>query len=191
MKSKIVYLSFFFIVLVPTTRQLKAQSFMHGYGATIGLLFGNDEFKNNITVMTTNATYMPRLVFGGNERSSFSLGAPVSAGIGLAQDFFGGTSLYYGGDIPVVFDYNHGRKSSRENEDRFGWYVGTGFSYTLTYFSDSDENLNSYGPLIRAGIRFGAGSKNPDRATTIGFSFKPGLEKTKYKTFGIAVLTEL
>ncbi|HNR18026.1 MAG TPA: hypothetical protein PKG90_15265 [Chitinophagaceae bacterium] len=173
-----------------------SQTFMHGLGATVNVMtakINNPSERYTATVSFTNFTYMPRLIFGEKESSSFSLGFPVSAGVGFGSDVFGESHIYYGGELPLVFDFNKGRKSSPDNEDNFGWYIGTGFSYTLTNWTTggSTDKLNSYGPLLRFGVRFGGGSNHPERATTVGLSFKPGLEEAKFKTFGIVVLMEL
>ena len=173
-----------------------SQTFMHGLGATVNVMtakINNPSERYTATVSFTNFTYMPRLIFGEKESSSFSLGFPVSAGVGFGSDVFGESHIYYGGELPLVFDFNKGRKSSPDNEDNFGWYIGTGFSYTLTNWTTggSTDKLNSYGPLLRFGVRFGGGSNHPERATTVGLSFKPGLEEAKFKTIGIVVLMEL
>ena len=172
-----------------------SQTFMHGLGATINVMtakIDNHSEQYTATMAFTNFTFMPRLLFGEKENSSFSLGSPVSVGVGFAKDFYGDTHIYYGGELPLVIDFNKGRKSTPDNEDSFGWYIGSGFSYTLTNWTDgnSTEKLNSYGPLVRFGVRFGGGSNHPERATTVGLSFRPGMENTRFKTLGIAVLTE-
>ncbi|HSU28164.1 MAG TPA: hypothetical protein VLJ68_07270 [Chitinophagaceae bacterium] len=171
-----------------------AQTFMHGFGATISIMIDKvtspPGTKYTNAVSFSNLTYFPRFNLTESANTSLSIGAPIGAGIGF--DVEGGT-IYYGVDLPLVVDFNMGRKSSYENEDRFGWYIGGGFGYMLTNWTDgsSTEKLNSYGPLIRTGIRFGAGRKNPDKAVTMGFYFKPGLERSKIISFGVAVLTEL
>jgi hypothetical protein len=110
----------------------------------------------------------------------------------LPEIFGGETTIYYGVDPPIPMDFNIGRKSTNDNEERVGWYFGAGFSYTLTNWTDgsSTEKLNSYGPLFRGDIRLGVGRNNPNKVFSIGLSFKPGLEKTKFKAIGIAVLNE-
>lgn len=174
-----------------------AQTFLQGLGATVSVMTADIRTAGSsytATVAFTNFTYFPRYTLTESENSSVSIGIPIGGGIGIADGSGGGdASLYYGFDFPLVIDFNKGRKSTYENEERFGWYFGAGFGYMLTSWTDgySSQKLNSYGPIARAGIRFGAGANNPDKATTLGLYFKPGLEKHKFKTFGIAVLTEL
>jgi hypothetical protein len=192
MSEKSIFVFFFSF---PAFTAIKGQSFMHGAGATVSVMTANISTPNaryTATVLFTNFTYFPRFTFGEKEHSSLSIGVPVGAGIGFNNGGSANASVYYGFDLPLVVDFNGGRKSSPDNEDRFGWYAGAGFGYALTNWTDgsSTEKLNSYGPLFRTGIRFGGGSNRPERATTVGFFFKPGLEKTKFKTFGIAALTE-
>lgn len=184
------------LVFIFTFSAGKSQNFMHGAGATISIMTANISTpfqRYTATVSFTNLTYYPRYTLTESDRTSLSIGAPVGAGVGFSTGGGSGdASVYYGFDLPVVIDYNIGRKSTIENEDSFGWYIGTGFGYQYTNWTDgsSTDKLNSYGPLLRAGIRFGSGANWPDRATTVGFSFKPGLDKNKFKTFGIAALME-
>lgn len=175
--------------LLLTISSSQAQ-FMHGFGGTINYQFMQDEDKNSEFILMSNLTYSPRLVFGANERSSFSLGLPISAGIGLVNDGYGG--IYYGGELPLVFDVNMGRKSSPVNEDSFGWYTGAGFSYRFTWLSDGEEaeRFHSYGPVFRLGMRVGNNRNNPDKAMSIGLSVKVGLEEEKWKTFGLSFIQE-
>jgi hypothetical protein len=73
---------------------------------------------------------------------------------------------------------------------------GVGFGYnkiTISKTSNSNFTGVSYGPLFRAGIRFG-NKKNSswgDKAIDVNFYFKQGLEKEKYVSFGSAVLINL
>ena len=170
------------------------QSFMHGIGPTFSVMAGrvhNPGESYDAAVAFTNFTWFPRLNLSESDRSSLSIGVPIGAGVGFANG--GSEGLYIGFDLPLAIDYNRGRKSTYENESRVGWYIGTGFSYTFTFWTggySSSNKLVSYGPLLRTGIRFGAGSKHPDKATTLGFYFRPGLDKDKLKTGGIAVLIE-
>jgi hypothetical protein len=173
-----------------------AQAFMQSAGVNFSIMTAKIATASNrytATVSFANLTYFPKFTVTESENSSVSIGIPVGLGIGIASDVLGGeTTVYYGVDLPLAVDFNMGRKSTNENEDGFGWYIGSGFGYTLTNWTDgsSTEKLNSYGPLFRAGVRFTAGSDHPEWATTVGLSFKPGLESTKFKTFGIGVFID-
>jgi hypothetical protein len=167
---------------------------MHSAGVNFNFMTyreTSDFGSNNFSILFTNLTWFPRYNLTASENSSISVGLPLGAGVGIANDFYGGASLYYGFDFPLVIDYNIGFKSSPDNENKPGVYFGTGFGYTLTNWTDgsSTQNLNSYGPLLRGGMRFGAATQNhPDWGMTIGLSYKLGLEERKSKTYGIIVL---
>ena len=171
----------------------KAQSFMHSAGLTWNLLnltTSNTANSNQTTALFTNFTWFPRYILVSGDYNSLTVGMPLGAGIGIASSYYG-ASLYYGFDFPLVLDYNFGMKSTPGNFDKPGGYFGAGFGYTLTNWTDggSSDHQNSYGPIFRGGIRFGAGErKHPDWGITIGLSYKLGLESAKNKTYGITVL---
>lgn len=187
----------FLLIISLTGYGTFAQHFMQSAGIAFSILTGKISTpaeSYTATVSFANFTYFPKFTVTESENSSISIGIPFGLGVGIATSTgYGETSVYYGGDLPLVIDYNRGKKSTNDNDDKFGWYVGTGFGYALTNWTDgsSTAKLNSYGPLIRAGIRLTGGSSNhPTRATTVGFSFKTGLESTKFKTIGIAAMIE-
>ncbi len=145
--------------------------------------------ENNYAALFTNFTWFSRYNLAETDNTSLSIGAPLGAGIGIANGSYS-PSVYFGFDIPLVLDYNIGFKSSHENENKPGFYFGTGFGYTITNWTDgsSMESLSTYGPLLRGGIRIGGGTENhPERGTAIALSFKWGLEEQKSKTYGIGV----
>jgi hypothetical protein len=171
----------------------KAQSFMHSAGVNFSIMnakINNNTGKYSLTTAFTNLTYFPRLNLMEAENSSVSIGAPVGAGIGISQT--GDASLYWGFDLPAVIDYNIGKKSSAENEQGFGGYFGGGFGYTFTNWSDgsSTNKINSYGPILRGGVRFGTFDNSPNVGICIGLSYKIGLETEKFRTYGIQVLAD-
>lgn len=173
---------------------IKAQSFMHSAGLNfilMNLKTTNATNSNQTTAFFTNLVWFPRYIIAGGDHQSLTVGLPIGAGIGIASSLYNDASLYYGFDFPLVLDYNFGMKSTPENADKPGAYLGAGFGYTITNWTDgsSTENQNSYGPIFRGGIRFGAGErKHPDWGLTIGLSYKIGLETAKNKTYGLAVL---
>ena len=176
----------------------QTQNFMHGAGVNFFFMANKTAVSpgiyNNNLLFFTNLTYFPKFTLTESENSSVSVGIPLGAGIGLVRDGGGDYgSVYYGFDFPLVIDYNMGCKATAEMDEGFGWYIGAGFGYTLTNWTDgsSTEKSNSYGPLLRSGVRFGLNDdRHPERALTIALFFKPGLEKAKFKTYGIGVITE-
>jgi len=172
------------------------QSFMQSAGFTINVMHTNGSASNgnqSLTFAFSNLTYFPKLSFAETESSSLSIGAPLSVGIGRSSNLSadGSSGLYWGFDAPMVLDFNIGAKSTRENEDKFGGYFGGGFGYShssWTYYGYTDFKANSYGPIIRGGVRFGFPSAN--LGVTIGLSYKIGLETEKYGTYGLALLAD-
>ena len=176
---------------------VRGQEFMQSAGVAFSIMntqITNQYEKYSSTLEFANLTYFPRYIFTESENSSFSGGIPIGLGLGFASSAAGGNDgVYWGLDLPAVFDYNIGRRSTSSNDSKFGTYFGAGFGYTFTNWSDgsSTQHVNSYGPIIRTGIRFGVGDEqHPDWALSIGLSFKYGLEVENYKTYGISVMID-
>lgn len=169
---------------------------MHSLGATPTLLVGKDNPStgtDQFTLFQTVVTYFPRFNFISNENSSVSVGAPVGVGFGLVNDGYGSTAgVSFAYDLPAVVDYNFGCKSTPESESNFGGYAGAGFGYFNVKISQSSfGNFTgaTYGPIFRAGLRFGSSSENwGGHGLTIGFHYKIGMEKSKITSYGIAAL---
>lgn len=100
--------------------------------------------------------------------------------------------IYFGYDLSVVTDYNFGTKSSPDNEDNFGGYFGAGFGNMHTNYNTGGgaNNVNSYGPLVRGGLRFTFANDN-NRTLSVGAYYKKGMEKDKFNTVGFNVLYDL
>lgn len=188
-KIAVLIISIFFLYLKGST-----QSFMQSVGANISMLFAkiNTQYENYSFVMQVNHfSYFPRVNLSESENSSFSIGVPVGAGIGILTSGGNAQGISWGFNIPVVADYNFGCKSTPDNPNKFGGYFGGGFGYMYTAWNagDGTENANSYGPIGRCGLRFGSASGNWNM--TIGIFLKLGLESTKYKTAGFNILADL
>ena len=172
-----------------------AQSFMQAYGLTPVLLLGKDEFSNKFNLYQTNFTYFPRYNFIQNSNSSVSVGAPVGIGFGVANNDSGDPGFVFAFDLPAVIDYNIGCKSTPDNERYFGGYLGAGFGYyhvSVSGSSYSNFNGNTYGPIVRAGVRIGSAKESfHGHALTIGFFYKKGLEAAKLTTIGCNALVDL
>ncbi len=183
------------VVLFFSFLQGSTQSFMQSIGANLSILKAkiNTPYERYTFVMSVNHfSYFPRVNLSESENSSFSVGLPVGAGIGILTENGGNaTGIAWGFDLPIVADYNFGCKSTPDNPNRSGGYVGAGFGYMYTAWNagDGTENANSYGPIGRCGLRFG--SANGNWNMTLGIYIKFGLEATKYKTFGFNVLADL
>jgi hypothetical protein len=177
----------------PANRDISNSRFMHSVGATISALFGKDDFSNSFSLMQTNFCYFPRYNFSQSENTSFSIGAPVGIGVGLVSNTFGGDAgVSFAYDLPVVVDYNFGCKATKNVQKNFGGYIGAGFGYYHVRISQSafsDFSGSTYGPMVRAGIRFSNERWN-DKAVTVGVFYKKGLEDAKLQTFGFNVLAD-
>lgn len=172
-----------------TSAQLK-----HSAGFAISVLHGKVEdaygWSSTLDLMQTSLSYFPRynVIQGGN--MSLSVGAPVALGAGITSNTQeDDTGLYFAYELPVVVDFNLGCNSSTESDSHFGGYVGTGFSYyriNISKSTYSNFNGESYGPVVRAGIRFGNWG-SATSGVTIGLSYKFGMEARKFRTYGIQV----
>jgi hypothetical protein len=188
--------SILFILVLLVSCASYAQRFMQSAGVNFLIMnakIDNSSGKYSLTNAFTNLTYFPRYNILETDGSSVSIGAPVGAGIGISGGTGSGdASVYWGVDLPAVIHYNIGKKSTPDNDQNFGGYLGGGFGYTLTNWSDgsSTEKINSYGPMVRAGVRFGKFNDDSDVSICIGLSYKIGLETEKFKTYGIQVLMD-
>ena len=197
MKQKLLCLLFILFVNYCT-----AQKIMHSYGGTIENLIGYQTVRgttSQVYLTQLYATYFPRYNLLGKNKTSLSVGLPLSAGIALADVSDGEDyGLAFGFDVPVVLDFNFGFKATPDADvnKNIGGYVGVGFGYnkiTISKTANSDFTGVSYGPLFRTGIRFGkkGDASWGNKAVEVNFYFKPGLEKEKYTSFGSAVLLNL
>ena len=190
----LLMIGIFFLSTRPATAQI-----MHGVGLTISVLGGTlhqGAGYESFEIEENNLTYFPRYNFIEAENSSLSIGAPVGAGIGIATNTIGNDAgILFSYDLPMVIDYNIGCKSTAENDKTFGGYFGVGFGYNkviITGSSYSDFNGSSYGPLFRAGFRFGSDKESwKGHGVTAGAYYKKGLEKDKLYTIGFNVLLDL
>lgn len=182
---------FIFLLLgLFTADAASAQTFTNSYGLTLSFLSGRETpggpYKN--ILIQKCGTYFPRLNLSESNNTSFSIGIPLSAGIGTVNV---GDGVVYSIDAPLVGDYNFGCNSTPDNENGFGGFIGAGFGYTYTNFASyfGSGNISSYGPLVHTGIRFRISEKF-SQALVVGVFYKLGLESEKYKTFGFNVLGE-
>jgi hypothetical protein len=184
------------IIMLAVHQNIFSQEFMHSTGATISVLSGtvtSPGETSSLTMMQTNFTYFPRYNFIENDNSSFSVGAPLGIGIGIASNTYGDDAgIAFAFDVPLVLDYNLGFKSTSESSNYFGGYLGAGFGYyhvSITESQYSDFNGTTYGPLVRGGVRIGSANESwGDHGLTVGVFYKIGLEKDKLHTFGFNVL---
>lgn len=187
--KKIVASLFVLFALTPAF----CQSFMHGVGLSIflGTARGGD-----VTV-GQGFTYSPRFNFVETDKLSVSVGIPLTLGItGSYSASYGSggysesNSLGLVVNAPVLINLNMGRGSTKENRQKFGYFVGAGFGFHhgdfLVTTLNSDvitESMNTFGPATNAGMRFGVGRKHKN--IEVRFSFMKGISENRPNLFGI------
>jgi hypothetical protein len=195
---KTVWIAFVFTLTI--TARSNAQQLMHSFGLTLSVMEGTlQEGAGNsesFAVEQNNFTWFPRFNFVENENSSISIGAPIGIGIGITTNTYGNDAgVIFSYDLPLVIDYNIGCKSTKENDRNFGGYFGVGFGYNKVNISESsysDFNGSSYGPLFRAGCRFGSSKESWNgHGVTVGAYYKIGIDQNKLYTIGFNVLYDL
>jgi len=177
-----------------------SQSFMQGAGVGI---FVADAPLSDVTAGGM-LTYSPRFNFMENESLSLSLAVPVS--IGFSGSYSVSYSSYYGSsenntlrlmfNAPLILNLNVGAGSSKENEQRFGFFVGGGFGYHYgsylkevkggDYIEYKEGYGNSYGPAGNIGMRLAVGSHY--KSIEARLSYMKAISESKTKLIGIAAL---
>lgn len=177
-----------------------SQSFMHGAGVGV---FVADAPLTDVAVGGM-LTYSPRFNFMENESLSLSLGVPMS--IGFSGSYSVSYSSYYGSseentlrfmfNAPLILNLNVGAGSTKENEQRFGFFVGGGFGYHYGSYAkevkvddyvDYEEGYgNSYGPAGNIGARFAVGSHQ--KTIEARLSYMKAVSESKISLFGVAAL---
>lgn len=179
-----------------------SQSFMHGAGL---IVLGTSKSRTGSDLSYGEGfTYSPRFNFFETKALSVSVGIPLSFGLstttGGSVDAYGDytTSVGIVFNIPVIINLNMGRGSTKENRQKFGYFVGAGFGYHHgDFLTDGiyDPNTNSYtetyssntfGPAANAGVRIGVGRRHKN--IEIKLSYMKGLNDVKPDIFSIGCL---
>jgi hypothetical protein len=170
-----------------------SQTFMHGAG--INIIVATAE--NSDASVGEGLTYFPRFNFIETESLSVSAGIPLTVAISVSTGYY---DYYYGGyydpsvglvvNAPLIINLNMGRGSTKDNRDKFGYFVGAGFGYHHGDFLTTDEfgysvyeSTNGYGPAANAGLRFGVGRKHQN--VEVNFSYMKVLNDNKPNIFGV------
>lgn len=190
-----------FLILFFITSTVFCQTFMHGAGVTV--LVGSA--KGSDVKVAECLTYFPRINFLETETLSVSVGIPLSIGVSTNTSYYNNSSsgvydsnplsIGFVANVPLIVNLNMGRGSTKENRDRYGYFVGAGFGYhhgnfktTKTnssgYYYTGVETINFFGPAANAGVRIGVGRAH--RNIEIRFSFMKDLNENKANIFGIA-----
>jgi hypothetical protein len=177
-----------------------SQSFMHGAGAGV---FLHSEPNTNATAAFV-LTYSPRINFLETKELSVSAGIPLS--VGFSGSYSYGGSPYFGPNesntpgfminAPLIINLNVGAGSTKENEKRFGFFVGGGLGYH--YGNDAKEGIDgdyvtyggyygsSIGPAGNIGLRLAVGSHQKNIETR--FSYMKAISESKIAAYGITAL---
>ncbi|RFM31771.1 hypothetical protein [Chitinophaga silvisoli] len=165
-----------------------AQRFKQGVGA--GFSVETADYMD--TKVNFGFTYSPALFFAEAEKSSFSVGIPLSLGFNEGysseyddyDDFYGSSSIGFMLDVPVILNFNYGAGALSGGRQKWGFFVGGGYGYHLTtanYLYDYDDNGNyrstessTFGVTANAGFRIGMGHHHRHNLE-IKFSYMKGL----------------
>lgn len=185
------------LVLFFTAGTVLSQTFMHGAGINVMVATA----KNSDASVGEGITYFPRFNFIETEGLSVSVGIPLSVAISVSTGYYDYSTYgnYYDASVglvvnaPLIVDLNMGRGSTKENRDKFGYFIGAGFGYHhgdfITTGTDilgdysATESINTYGPAANAGLRFGVGRKHQN--VEVNFSYMKGINENKANIFGL------
>jgi hypothetical protein len=145
-KSLLIFLTFLGINVFAQT------SFSHSAG--VGYLVAEN-------VGLASLFYNPRLnIVEVSEKSTISVGSHLGLGFSFnsSSNSRSGSesSGSFGFDIPVVAEFNFGCKSNPDNEDGFGFFLGTGGGYNSISVSQNgaSASVSSFGVYSNLGLRF-------------------------------------
>ena len=155
---------------------------------------GAEAGSDKPTILGYGVFYNPRYNISETESGALSIGVPLTAGLTGSINSRTGGNISIIADLPVTIDYNFGAGSTDDNESGFGGFIGAGFGYTYSNYTDEfyipgsvnySEQVKgtSYGPLVNGGLRALIGEKT----YFLRAFYKVGLEKAKFKTFGVSV----
>ena len=177
------------ILLFFAAGKLFSQTFMHGAGIRIFVASPN----NGDVSFGETVNYSPRFNFFETENLSVSVGIPFGIGISISayiDDYYSDVSYGLVLNAPLIVNLNMGRGSTKENRDKFGYFVGAGFGYHHADFKKYNdfgetrpERTNAYGPAANAGLRFGVGKKHQN--VEVIFSYMKGINESKPNIFGV------
>jgi hypothetical protein len=177
-----------------------SQTFMHGVGVSI--------FVTKVTTAQISAfggvTYSPRINFLETESLALSAGVPLSLGTSGSYSYNSmngyaseSNTLRFMVNAPLIINLNVGAGSTKENESRFGFFVGGGFGYhygdfnvvktdEYGYAEEGNASITTYGPAANAGIRIAVGSNQKNIEARL--SYMKGMKEEKPSIYGMAAL---
>lgn len=151
----------FFVILSFSITSGFSQTFMHGVGVSVFVT----KVKETQIGAFGGVTYSPRINFLETESLALSAGVPLSIGMSGAYSYnsmngygYESNTLRFMFNAPMIINLNVGAGSTKENESRFGFFVGGGFGYHYGDFNvietdeygnwqEGDEVMSVYGRL--------------------------------------------
>lgn len=173
----------FLLLFIPSFGQLQ-----YGIGYTVAWLCSNTNVaggfsffigKNIVETSTSSFSISTNLKIGMADRIGTGVLGPIllvalyfdaksgdnnisNSLSNINTDGIDGGKIHLFADIPVLVHYNFGLGSSSKCNRKFGFYLGGGFSYTTTGYTDSLEfskGTGFFGYVMDGGVRF---AKNVD-----------------------------
>lgn len=174
-----------------------SQTFMHGAGAGVYVV----KADNRDAEASGTLIYSPRLNITETEEMAVSIGIPLTFGFSGSYNYSSNNgssgTLGFMFNAPLMVNLNMGRGSTKENERGFGYFVGAGFGYHYTtftnmvedsYYGDSNNSgsYSAYGPAANAGVRFGVG--NSHKNIELLLQYMKGIDDSRANIFGLSAL---
>jgi hypothetical protein len=157
-------------------------------------------------------TYFPRYTMIGKKEFSFSMGMPITLGIGfpvsttsfqpsysssVAFPETGKTKPRLAAEIPVIADINIGKGASVKSKSDMGAFIGGGyaFNYASFYLPGGLYHTGALLPYAHGGIRIGS-----KKMFSFGVTYRPGTHREREgyigtedraASWGIMVLRDL
>ena len=188
------------LVFLFTVGTVSGQTFMHGAGLTV---FVSDSKGSDVTV-GEGFTYYPRFNFLETESLSLSAGIPLSVGFSISTNFYYSSygysdegSVGFIANLPLIISLNMGRGSTKDNTDKFGYFVGAGFGFhhgdflmtgtdIYGYEYTNTQSTNAYGPAANAGFRIGVGRRHKN--IEVRFSYMKGINEDRPNIYSVGCL---
>ncbi len=168
-----------------------SQTFMQGVGINVVLQSSAGSSADPVGAIM----YSPRVSFMETENSSFTIGLPISFGFSGSYNsqYPEDNSLGLMLDVPLMINYNYGAGSTKEAEDKFGFFGGVGFGYHTNQYTATDQydedytsKTSGFGPAGNIGARMGVGHGSHN--LELRFSYMKTLDLSKSNVIGIGFL---
>lgn len=182
---------FFSILALCLSSIAFSQTFMQGVGVNVVL-----QSSSGFNADPAGAImWSPRVTFMETDNSSLSVGMPMSFGISGSYNSqnVDNNSLAFMFDLPLLFNYNYGAGSTKEAEDKFGFFGGAGFGYHSNQYTATDyfgyantAKMAGFGPVGNVGVRLGVGQGSHN--LELRFSYMKTLDVSKSNVMGIGFL---